>query len=205
MSKTLPPPSQLDEPVWELAELYFPRQGHWTEAEYLALGVNRLIEFDSGTLEFLPKPTPLHQRMLRFLFEVLQQFVRERAHGEVLFAPVPLWVSEEKYREPDLLIVTRDHADWIEDDCVRGADLLAEIVSPGEQNRERDIVIKRAEYAALGVAEYWIIDPESQQVSVLVLRDGVYEQRVARAGDAAVSSILSGFKVAVAQLLAPPR
>jgi hypothetical protein len=44
------------EPTWEIAHL-FPIQGDWTEAEYLALDTNHLIEFSDGHLEFLPMPT----------------------------------------------------------------------------------------------------------------------------------------------------
>jgi Uma2 family endonuclease len=38
-----------------------------------------------------------------------------------------------------------------------GADLVVEIVSPDDV--ERDIVIKRADYAEAGIPEYWIVNP----------------------------------------------
>ncbi len=40
------------EPTYAVAEL-FPPQGQWTEAEYLALNTNRLIELSDGKLEVL--------------------------------------------------------------------------------------------------------------------------------------------------------
>lgn len=42
---------------------------------------------------------------------------------------------------------------------------MVEIVSPGQENR--DYRYKRSEYAARGIAEYWIIDPMQQKVTVL--------------------------------------
>ncbi|MDW8199678.1 MAG: Uma2 family endonuclease [Cyanobacteriota bacterium SKYGB_h_bin112] len=35
-----------------------------------------------------------------------------------------------------------------------------EVVSPGADNRNRDYCYKHTEYAARGIAEYWIVDPE---------------------------------------------
>jgi Uma2 family endonuclease len=44
--------------------------------------------------------------------------------------------------------------------------LIVEVVSPGEENRTRDYRYKRTEYAARGIAEYWIIDPEERRITV---------------------------------------
>jgi hypothetical protein len=38
------------EPAWPEALLY-PPQGHWTEADYLALSTNHLVEFSAGVVE----------------------------------------------------------------------------------------------------------------------------------------------------------
>jgi Uma2 family endonuclease len=49
--------------------------------------------------------------------------------------------------------------------------MVAEVMSPGKQNRERDLIFKRGQYAARGIPEYWLITPESQSVTVLKLQD----------------------------------
>jgi hypothetical protein len=48
------------------------------------------------------------------------------------------------------------------------------VVSPGKENEDRDYRYKRSEYAARGIAEYWIVDPEHDRVTVLVLANGLY-------------------------------
>jgi len=53
--------------------------------------------------------------------------------------------------------------------------LVVEVVSLGKGNTDRDYRYKRSEYAARGIPEYWIVDPEQGRVSVLVLLEGWYE------------------------------
>jgi len=52
--------------------------------------------------------------------------------------------------------------------------LIAEVVSPGNTNRDRDYIHKRAQYAAISVPEYWLIDPIAQTVTVLSLEGDTY-------------------------------
>jgi len=190
--------SQLGEPPWDVALLY-PLQGSWTERDYLELGTNRLVEFSDGCIEVLPMPTKLHQRIVRFVFLVLQEFVSARGLGEVFFAPLPVRLWPGKFREPDLVFVRPgrgEHAGQPE-----GADLVMEVVSEGEENRRRDFETKPAEYAQAGIPECWIIDPESRRVTVLVLEDASYRQHgVFGPGETATSATLPGLAVAVADL-----
>ena len=78
----LAPLSRPGEPTWEMA-LFYPLQGQWTEADYLALDTNRPIELSDGCLEFLPMPTPFHQWIAQFLFKALDAFVLAQHAGHV--------------------------------------------------------------------------------------------------------------------------
>ena len=58
---------------------------------------------------------------------------------------------------------------------------IAEIVSPGSSssdNYRRDYEWKRQQYQDWGIPEYWIIDPHREQVSVLTLVNGTYQEKV---------------------------
>src|SRR5262249_18356277 len=82
--------SRQGEPAWEVAFL-FPCQGEWTEADYLALNTNHLVELSEGRLEvLLPVPTIFHQFIVKHLFSLLDAFVLAHASGMVLFAPLPV-------------------------------------------------------------------------------------------------------------------
>ncbi|WP_333414800.1 Uma2 family endonuclease [Microcoleus sp. MOSTC5] len=52
--------------------------------------------------------------------------------------------------------------------------LVVEVVSPGRVGRDRDYISKRAQYAARGIPEYWIVDPQEEIVAVLRLESGEY-------------------------------
>ena len=78
-----------------------------------------------------------------------------------------------------------------------------EVVSEGEENRERDLEVKREEYAKAGIAEYWIVDPQEQRITVLTLDGQTYrEHSVFGLGTQATSVLLPGFAVTVSDVFA---
>lgn len=194
-------PSARGEPAWEIATLY-PLQGTWSEEAYLALPSNHLLELNDGCLEVLPVPTYFHELIVEFLYDLLRSFVNQRGLGKVMRAPLPIRLWAGQMREPDLLFLRPERLQQLAKVGNRaqpdGADLVMEVVSPGPQNRERDLDVKRLEYARAGIAEYWIIDPEQATITVLTLQDDAY--RIAGQygqGQAASSVLLTGFAVDV--------
>ena len=171
--------------VNDLVEEVLP-QGCWGDDDYLWLTDHTrcLVEFTDGYLEILPMPSRGHQRILAFLYSAFHAFVAPSG-GEVLFAPLRLRIRPGKFREPELLLV-RDVRDarsgarfWT------GADVVVEIVSP--DNPERDFFNKRDDYAEAAIPEYWVVDPGTETVTVLKLEGGGYVEhgvygRRARAG-----------------------
>jgi Uma2 family endonuclease len=181
-------------PTWELA-LDYPRQGEWTEDEYLSLDTNRLVELTDGVLEFLPMPKPSHARLSRFISDLLRGFVASKALGDVFWAPFSVRVGTGKLREPDIVFLSHQRIPR-EDVPPDGADLVVEVVSAGGQHRDRDLRVKRKEYALAGIPEYWIVDPDSQSITVLTLVDNAYAVHGEfRAGSHATSVLLPGFQV----------
>ena len=177
-------------------------QGLWTQAQYLELTnwSNRLLEFTDGRIEVLPMPTQRHQAVSRFLFLAFHFFVRGIG-GNAFFAPLRLRIREGKFREPDLLLVTDANDPRCRNDYWLGADLVVEVVSPDDP--DRDLVDKRQDYAEAGIPEYWIADPAADTLTVLVLADGEYrEHGVFRPGEQALSPGLPGFSVDVAEVFA---
>ena len=183
-------------PTWEIARL-FPRQGEWTEREYLALDTNQLVEFTHGTLEFLPMVTPQHQDIVLYLHGELSRHVKGRHPGRTYVAPLRVRIAPKVYREPDIVYVLPER---IVDrrQPVESADLVMEVVSPGSEAAWRDREAKRGDYAAAGIKEYWIVDPETRTISVLVLEGTAYRTHGEfQDGTRAASVLLPGFEVDV--------
>jgi len=178
-----------------------PAQGQWTQEAYLWLTdrSTRLIEFTDGYIEVLPMPTDAHQTIVLFLYELLVSFLRPRG-GKVLTAPLRLRIHDNKYREPDLLLVLsardprRQNRFWL------GADLVIEVVSPDKP--ERDRIEKRRDYAEAHIPECWIVNTQSETITVLRLQDNAYvEHGVFGRGANANSLLLVGFSVEVDAVL----
>jgi Uma2 family endonuclease len=182
---------QVDDLVLDI----LPAQGQWSEEAYLWLTdhTTRLIEFTDGYIEVLPMPTDAHQTLVLFLYELLVAFLRPR-RGKVLVAPLRLKIRDRKYREPDILLVAsardprRQNRFWL------GADLVVEVVSPDKP--ERDLIDKRTDYAEARIPEYWIVNPQSETVTILRLEATAYvEHGVFGRGSEATSVVLDGFTV----------
>jgi Uma2 family endonuclease len=186
------------EPVWELARL-FPSQGAWSEEAYLALDAGQLVEYSDGFVEVLPIPTLTHQRIVRFVFNLLSTFLASREiGGEVLFAPLPVKVGKRQYREPDIVYLSAASLEGVTGEYPEGGDLVIEVVSGAKSDRERDLIDKRYDYALAGIPEYWIVDPQEAVIIVLRLEGEEYaEHGRFGAGDAANSVLLPGFTVPV--------
>jgi Uma2 family endonuclease len=175
-----------------------PRQGTWSEDEYLVLtgSCKRLVEYTDGCLDILPWPTDKHQATLGFLLVAFHNFVDARG-GTVLFAPLRLRIRPGKFREPDLLLLISSSDARRQNRFWKGADLVVEIVS--EDKPERDLIDKRADYAEGRIPEYWIVNPLTETITVLALRGDAYEDVGAyRRGQEVASTLLAGFSVPVA-------
>lgn len=179
-----------------------PIQAEWSEDDYLKLTAytRRLLEFRDGHIEVLPMPTDEHQRIVLFLYRTVYAFLAARTDGIVLVAPLRLRLHTGRYREPDLLVLLSAKDKRRGNQFWTGADLVLEVVSPDDP--QRDLVEKRQEYATAGIPEYWIVDPAAERISVLRLQGGSYGKHgVFSRGMEATSSLLAGFRVAVAAVL----
>ena len=186
--------------VWETHGLEIdlcPLQGLWTEEQYLRLTdhINCLVEYADGYVEVLPMPTRKHQAISRYMFLALLGGVQARG-GTVFYAPLRVRVAPGRFREPDVLLLLDVHDPRNQNAFWLGADLVVEIVSPDDV--ERDTVVKRQDYAAAGIPEYWIINPLDATLTVLQLVGQAYVVHgVFQRGDLATSRLLPDFTVPV--------
>jgi Uma2 family endonuclease len=139
-----------------------------------------------------------HQRLGRFLFTLLHEFVEAKGAGEVFYETFQMRLVGTA-REPDLLFVATEHAERIRNAYLDGpADIAVEIISP--ESRARDRGEKFYEYEQAGVREYWLIDPDRRAAEFYALdRSGVY-RACPLEGDVFRSTVLEGFRLRVGWL-----
>jgi len=133
------------------------------------------VEFIDGEVAMAPAPVPYHQIIANNLSWVFNQYVRENKLGKVLPAPVDVELSAgARIVEPDFIFVAQTRvAALVGEKRITGApDLIVEILSPATAHRDRHV--KLPLYATSGVAEYWIVDPDSKAVEVYILDGDTY-------------------------------
>ena len=115
--------------------------------------------------------------------------------------------NRTRVRIPDLMILTEDLLTAIGGKrATITADmpspvLVVEVVSPGKANEDRDYRYKRSEYAARGILEYWIIDPQRGRVTVLSLVDGLYEESRFKNEQTITSNVIPQFSQTAVEIL----
>jgi Uma2 family endonuclease len=139
----------------------------FTYNDYLLLPEDKRHEILEGELYVVAAPNTRHQRVSLNLKLALFQYVRHRNLGVILDAPYDVILSEENVVQPDIIFISKERAGIIGELNLQGApDIVIEILSPG--TRSKDLEVKRKIYAAFGVPEYWIVDPEAATAEVLV-------------------------------------
>jgi Uma2 family endonuclease len=149
----------------------------WQDVLLMPEDGNR-YEAIGGALYVTPPPRFRHQAIARNLVAALLPILQESGLGELLFAPVGVeFPNTQEGVQPDILFISNERLDIIGEDWLRGApDLVIEILSPGTATRDRNL--KRKLYDRHGVAEYWIVDPESETVEVWRFAEGAAERLV---------------------------
>jgi Uma2 family endonuclease len=140
-----------------------------TYREYEALPADgRRYEVHEGELFMTPAPSPQHQMIIRNLFRILDAHVREKAIGEVLFAPLDVILSDISIVQPDIVYLESARLPAISKRGVEGPPTLAvEVLSPTTTLIDRSS--KRQLYAKYGVPYSWLVDPEARAIETYVL------------------------------------
>lgn len=158
-------------------------------------GTDTRYELENGEMIVMPAESELNRRIATFLFAyllqagLLPQYLTMKTEVTVLGARATV-------RLPDLMVLSDDLAIAL-DGATRSTvtidmpppRLVVEVVSPGKKNIDCDYRYKRSQYQARGIAEYWIVDPIVQRVTVLTLVEGLYEAQTFE-GEATIASAL---------------
>jgi Uma2 family endonuclease len=143
-----------------------------------------------------PAPYLIHQTILMNIAVPMRLHVRQHGLGYVYIAPADVVLSPNDVVQPDIVFVRAERRSILTKANVQGApDLVIEILSPS--NRQYDEVVKRKRYDAMGVAEYWIVDPESETVKIYRRAGNLVPVESA---DPLTTPLLPGFALTLAEV-----
>ncbi|MEP6743062.1 MAG: Uma2 family endonuclease [bacterium] len=160
---------------------------------------NNRYELIGGELFVSRAPGITHQRILHNLQIGFSDYLRANPIG-ILVPGTGMILSDYDAVIPDLCFVRNERWDEVVtgEKFTRAVDLVIEIISPGKENRERDLMVKRQLYAKYGVQEYWIADSDNLSVLIFRLREQTLEEiAVVTADDELISPLLPAFHLKV--------
>ncbi|GHT64799.1 hypothetical protein FACS1894110_05210 [Spirochaetia bacterium] len=170
---------------------------HYTYADMLEWDESLRAEIIDGEVYMMAPPSRFHQKIHRYLFTPLSVFLMGKP-CEVYSAPfgVRLFpkddLSDDTVVEPDIVVVC-DHSKLDDQGCNGAPDLVIEILSPS--NTQRDRIVKFRKYLAAGVREYWVVDPVQKTAEVHILNKGQYVTTVYDAADEVPVTVLPGCSI----------
>jgi Uma2 family endonuclease len=159
-------------------------------------------ELIEGELFVSRAPGISHQRVVHNLQLTFGRYLQENPVG-ILVPGAGAIFSDYDAVIPDLAFVRNER--W--DQVVTGEkftgplNLVIEVISPGAENRRRDLLIKRQLYGKYGVEEYWVIDTENRHVLIHRLQGQSLDLVATLRDDDEINSpILPGFHVRAAAI-----
>jgi Uma2 family endonuclease len=160
-------------------------------------------ELIDGEHYVTPSPNTRHQQISVNLLLLIGNWLETHPTGRVFHAPFDVVFSHVDVVEPDLLYLSNERAAAVITPLhVRGVpELVVEIGSPG--TRKRDETTKRRLYERAGVAEYWVVDPDTDVVRVYRRERDGFERPAElsrEAGDVLSTPLLSGLEMPLARI-----
>lgn len=184
-----------------MAQLATAPTASYTWQDFLELDEEDPRELVGGQLVEIDMPTLTHERIVAVLIAILGHWSSLTSSGQVIGSGYRIRIDDEHGYMPDVQFYRTGNLPVGQDKGLEHGhpDLVVEVISP--TSRSKDTVRKLRDYAALGVPEYWLVDPEARTLERLVLREGIYGIVEALEGEAVFApSGFDGLEVPLARL-----
>lgn len=169
---TYPASEEADSAFHESAAPYHvKKQGEYTLEDYYALPDDQRAELIDGVLYDMSAPTYPHQIIQLEIGYQLTSYI-DANHGSCMpfIAPadVQLDCDNRTMVQPDVFVIC-DREKITRTRAAGAPDFVVEILSPS--TRKKDLYLKLHKYAAAGVREYWLVDPDKLKIMVYDLQE----------------------------------
>lgn len=182
-------------------------QGTLTFAEYLDVCAQTepYYELVRGELRRMNPPSGLHFRIAKFLERQFDQEIQRLNLPWEAFREIGQRTGQTTSRLPDVAVVLQSEFEQLlHQTAVLQVPslLLVEIVS--RSSFTEDYQAKLSEYQALGIPEYWVVDPESEpnlRVTIYTLKAGTYQKQEFRDDQPLISTTFPDLSLTATQVL----
>jgi Uma2 family endonuclease len=174
---------------------------HYTWEDFIALPEDDPRELLDGRLVEMDVTNAAHEWVVSCLVRLLATWAMANKAGIVFASGYKIRIRHDRGFEPDVQLFRTGGRPLQHAGLESGApDLAVEVISPSSGRYDR--VHKLQGYAAIGVPEYWIVDPERQTLERLVRDDsGIYRIADALDGDATLEpASMPGLAIPLAEL-----
>ena len=171
---------------------------------YAQIDEDDKAEFINGEAIFHSPVKLRHNVVTKRLLILMDTYVMIHNLGYVGYEKIMVSLTRNDY-EPDICYFSQATAAAFNPDQMRfpAPDLVVEVISTSTEQTDRGV--KFEDYAAHGVQEYWIIDPEAETLEQYRLpEDGDAYEMVIKAMTGQVRSVaVSGFEIPVRAVFDP--
>jgi len=152
----------------------------------------QLIE---GELFMSPAPNRFHQKVSGNIYFLLRSYLERNPAGELYDAPFDVFLGEHAVFQPDILFIANNRRSILTDEGAEGApNLVIEVLSESTAHLDRQT--KRKVYAASGVDELWLVDPEAKTVELFLLQKNAERPEASyRSNDSFESPCFPGLRI----------
>ena len=174
-------------------------------------------ELHDGVIVEMSRPTGDHEEVVGFLaFEVIRECIRLNLPYFIPKTALVKPLENESAYSPDVLILNRPNLVneplWKKESTVSQAESILLVVEVVSSNWRDDYLKKAADYEAVGIPEYWIVDyaalggrrfignPKQPTVSLYTLIEGEYQVSQFRDSDRIISPLFPELNLTVEQI-----
>jgi Uma2 family endonuclease len=170
-----------------------------TREDYERLPEHVKAELIDGEIVVTPTPTDRHERLVFGLIFAVEDHLGPRERGRLRGSRTEVFASEkgeEKILQPDVCVLP----EGAKPTATRAPTpvWVAEVLSPSTAAFDRGVKLRL--YAAAGVREVWLVDPDTETVEVVDL--SAKARRVFTKGEQVASTAIPGLAVDVTGLFA---
>ena len=171
----------------------------FTAEDYMALPEGAPFELINGKLVYMASPLNTHQQVSMNLSIYIGTFVKQSKIGVVRAAPFDVHFDERNIYQPDLMFISNERKDILQN-WVKGApDFIVEIISRSTKSRDEGEKMKT--YGEHGVREYWLINPDKHTVEVFRNENGEMVSKQKFENEGTIQSLaIEGFSIQLTEI-----